>query len=319
MVEMRALIDNDSYFNRIADFYRMFSFDLTYYTDRIHIEPRRITRISTRSMSHILQTLLRYGREGERSFVIATHGNPDGFPIPIRAGNAATMNSDFMDQADAALRGRAEGRQFVMSYEANGVRVFQNERQLDDLLGLIRSVRQLHLEHLEFRGCNMGAGTALRSLHKLLGARLTAAPTVQFLWARLSTATYRTISAERFAELLQQLPQERRTFTAVDCYRAGSSANENDIVIAFARDGNSLQLRARSVDMIKGWSQFYMQHSTLFAFNEEPSGGGYRPRGQLPIIGFLTPHGRKPFVFPGDMFDYTEYLAHEMQPPQTIP
>lgn len=323
MVNMRALIDNRRYFNRIEYYYRMFSHDLTYYADNILIEPRKITRISTRSISRLLRALLQYGRQEEKHFLIATHGNPHGLPIRIRSNSAATLNSDIMDRLNEAITGNAPtrqaARQFAMSYQAGGTHVFQNEQQLDDLLGLIRSVQQLRLEHLEFRGCNIGAGPALRSLHRLLGARLTAGPTVQFMWIRLSTANQRASSEDQFARGLANLPPDRRTFTRVDCYRAGAPGDDNDNVVAFGIAGNAVQLIARSPDMIKGWTQAYLQQPTLFALNREPPGGGYRPGGYLPFVAFLTPNGRYPFVVPGDVFDYTEYLAYQMQPAQWIP
>jgi hypothetical protein len=228
-----------------------------------------------------------------------------------------------MDRLNEAVNGNAAtrraARQFAMSYNAGGVNVFQNEQQLDNLLGLIVSVQQLRLEHLEFRGCNIGAGPALRSLHRLFGARLTAGPTVQFMWIRLSTATQRRKSESEFARRLANLPPDRRTFTRTDCYRAGSLADADETVVAFGIAGNSVQLIARSPDMIKGWTQAYLQNSILFAMNQEPRGGGYRPRGYLPFVAFLTPNGRKPFVVPGDMFEYTAYLAYEMQPARWIP
>jgi hypothetical protein len=323
MVNMRALIDDRRYFDRIQYYYRMFSYDLTYYTDEILIEPAKITRISTRSISALLQALLQHGQRGERHFLIATHGNPNGLPIRIRPDNAATMNSDVMDDLNKALSGNAATRQAgrlgAMGYEANGVRVFQNEQQLDDLLGWLRRVRQLQLEHLEFRGCNIGAGPALRSVHNLLGAKLTAAPTVQFMWARISTATYRPISADQFAQQQARLSPNRRTFTRVDCYRASSPGNDQDVVVALGLEGDTLRLIARDTDMIKGWTQAYLQESTLFAVGQEPPGGGYRPGGYLPMVGFLTPNGQYPFVVPGDSFDYTQHLACEMQPPQWVP
>ena len=323
MVNMRALIDSRRYFNRIEYYYRMFSHDLTYNTENILIEPRKITRISTRSISYLLEALKRYGLEGEKSFLIATHGNPHGLPIRIRRGNSATMNSDLMDKLHEALSSnpatRQAGRQYAMSYQAGGAKVFQNEQQLDDLLGLLSDIRRLGLEHLEFRGCNIGAGPALRSLHKLLGARLTAGPTVQFMWVRLSTATVRTLSAARFARQLSNLPPERRTFTQRDCYRAGSLENSDDILVALGKQGNSLQLIAKNIDAIKGWTQAYLQDSILFAMDREPAGGGYRPRGYLPFVAFITPRGRYPFVFPGDMFSYTEHIAYQMQPVQWLP
>lgn len=321
MIEMRALIDSRQYFDRIMYCYRMFSYDRSYNGDNILIEPARINRISTQSISGLLQALVQYGQQGERSFLIATHGNPNGLPIRIRPNNAATLNSDFMDELGRALSANAAtrqaGRDFAMSYEANGAAVFGNEQQLDTLLGLIRSVRQLRLERLEFRGCNIGAGPALRSLHQLLGAEITAGPTVQFMWARLSTASVRTISAQQFAQQLATLPPDRRTFIRVDCY--GGSSPDNDIVVALGITGNNIRLIARDRAALKGWTQAYLQEATLFALGREPAGGGYQPGGYLPIVGLLTPTGPYPFVVPGDAFRYTDWLAYEMQPPQWIP
>lgn len=321
MIAMHALVDNQRYFDRIAQYYRMFSYDCAYNADGILIEPAKITRISTQSISSLLQALITFGQRGERSFLIATHGNPDGLPIRIRSSNAATMNSDIMDSLTQALDGNAvtsrTGRDFAMSYEANGARVFQSTQQLDDLLNLLRRVRGIRLERLEFRGCNIGAGRALRSLHRLFGAQITAGPTVQFIWARLSTASYRTISANQFAAQLARLPPERRTFSRVDCYRGSSP--DNDSVVAIGIDRDSIQLIARSRDDIKGWTQAYLQQSILFAMGQEPPGGGYRPGGYLPIIGFRTANGRFPLVVPGDLFNYTAYLAYEMLPPQWVP
>lgn len=320
MTAMRALIDNGQYFDRIMYFYRMFSYDRAYNGLDILIEPAKISRISTQSIDGLLCALRQYGRQGEKSFLIATHGNPRGLPIRVRFGNVATLNADLMDALSNALssspRTWQEGRDFAMSYQdrAGGSRVFQNQQQLDNLLTLIQDIRQQRLEHLEFRGCNIGAGPALQALHRLLGAQITAAPTAKFLWARLSTARQRAISAERFARLVARLPPGRRTFSRAQCY--GGSSPDNDIVVALGIGRDSIQLIARDGPSIKGWTQAYLQESTLFATGREPPGGGYRPGGYLPIIGFLTPNGRYPFVVPGDAFHYTDYLAHVMEPPR---
>lgn len=129
MVNMRALIDNRQYFDRIEYYYRMFSHDLTYYADNILIEPRKITRISTRSISRLLRALLQFGRQGEKHFLIATHGNPQGLPIRIRSNNAATLNSDIMDRLNEALTGNATerqaARQFAMTYQAGVLKCFR--------------------------------------------------------------------------------------------------------------------------------------------------------------------------------------------------
>lgn len=321
MTEMRALIDSRQYFDRIMYCYRMFSHDRAYNGDDILIEPARITRFSTQSIAGLLEKLIQYGQVGERSFLIATHGNQNGLPIRIRPNNAATLNSDIMDALGRALgttpATRQAGRDYAMSYQADGLPVFGNEQHLDTLLELIRRVRQLRLERLEFRGCNIGAGPALAALHRLLGAQITAGPTVQFIWTRLSTANVRTINAQRFADQLARLPPDRRTFNRVDCY--GGSSPDNDIVVALGIDGETIQLIARDRAVLKGWTQAYLQLPTLFALGREPAGGGYRPGGYLPIVGLLTPSGRYPFVVPGDGFRYTEYLAYQMQPPQWVP
>jgi len=321
MIEMRALIDDRRSFDRIMYYYQMFSFDTSYNGDDILIQPSHITRVSTRSIVGLLRALALFGQRGEKNFVIATHGNPHGLPIRIRSSNGATMNSDFMASLTRAVSGNAatrrRGRDEAMSYAAGGADVFGNERQLDELLELVQDVRQQRLGRLEFRGCNIGAGPALRSLHELLGAEITVGPTVQFIWARLSTAHIRTIDAARFEELVATMPPNRRRFTRVDCYRASTEANDDGVAIAL--DGDQIRLAARSPDMIKGWTQAYLQQPTLFALGREPPGGGYRAGHYLPFVGFSTTNGPLPFVVPGDAFAYSQYLASQMQPARWVP
>jgi hypothetical protein len=325
MIAMRALIDNRAYFNAAAAFYRMFSHDLTYYGDNIVIEPRKITRVQLNSFSSLLQAILRFGREGESLFLIVSHGNPEALPIPIVATNSATVNVNFMNNLNSALAGSASGRQYAMSYENDrGRKVFQNERQLEELLGLIRDVRNLRIEHIEFRGCNIGAGHALRAIHQLLGSRLTAAPRVQFIWGQLATAGVRG-TPDWFRNQLGQLPAVRRVFTWIDCLRSsGSRGSDTDAVLALAQTGQGrearLQLLALNSDVIKGWSQSYLQPIIEFAADREPPGGGYRRGGLLPIIGFSTPNNPGlPFVFPGDAFRYTDQIAYEIGEARWIP
>lgn len=325
MIDMRALIDGRRYFNPTAAYYRMFSWDLSYYGENIIIEPQKVDRVTFNSIADLLRVLRRFGRRGENRFLIVSHGNPDGLPIRIVPNNAATMNTEFMNNLTSALGGNAAGRRDALSHEDDrGRSVFQNERKLDELLDLIRDVRQLQIEHIEFRGCNIGAGTALRAVHRLFGARLTAAPRVQFIWSRLRTAGVRGTS-DWLRNQISQLPAVRRLFTWADCLRSPEgSASDTEVVFALAATGQGnnsrFQLLASSTDVIRGWTQSYLQPLTNFAAGRVPLGGGYQPGGFLPIISFSTPNNTEyPFVFPGDAFRYTEQIAYEMGAARWVP
>lgn len=325
MIDMRALIDSRRYFGPAAAYYRMFSWDVSYYGENIIIEPRKVTRVTFNSIADLLRALRGFGRDGENRFLIVSHGNPDGLPIRIVPNNSATMNADIMNNLNSALGGNAAGRRDALSYADNrGNSVFQNERRLDDLLDLIRDVRQLQIEHIEFRGCNIGAGPALRAVHNLLGARLTAAPRVRFIWSRLATARVRG-TPDWLRNQIRQLPPVRRLFTWIDCLRSpGGSLADTEVAFALAvnNQGNnpSFQLLASNTEVIQGWTQSYLQPLINFAAGQVPPGGGYRLGGFLPIIAFSTPNNAEyPFVFPGDAFRYTEQIAYEIGAARWIP
>jgi hypothetical protein len=316
---MRALVDANPYFNRIEAFYRMFSFDTDYTGQGILVEPANIDRFSTAHVGPLLDMLIRFGRRNERDFLICTHGNPQGLPLRIRGATAATMNHDFMDALSEALSptaaDRRRGREFAMSYGTDAGRAFSSEDQLDAMLDKIRTIRGFKFEHLEFRGCNIGAGPALAAVHKLLGARITAAPTVQFIWALLPTTNQPTTVA-RFEEIRSRLPADRREFTRGESYGSmnpGSAERPEDIVVAFGLSGDSLQLVARSGALLQRWTQAFLQDPILFAVDRNPPGGGFRIGGNLPLVGFLTPRHSKPFVFPGDS-DYSNFLDFRLEP-----
>jgi hypothetical protein len=326
MISMRAIIDRRRGFDRTEHYYRMFSWDVSYNAENILIEPRKITRVAFRSIADLLRAILRYGRDGENRFLIVSHGNPEGLPIRIAAGNTATLNSNIMQDLSEALGGSAQARrnarENIMSYgDDHGRRVFQNTGQMDELLGLIQDVRRMQIEHIEFRGCSIGAGPALRAVHRLLGSHLTAAPRVQFIWSRLRTAGVHG-TPQWLRERVSQMSPVRRQFTWVDCLRSpGGSASANETVFALAvtgqGDDQGFQLNALNVDVIQGWSQSYLQPLVYFAGGQQPPGGGYRRGGFLPFIAFSTPNDAQyPFVFPGDGFRYTAQLAYEIGPPR---
>jgi hypothetical protein len=62
-------------------------------------------------------------------------------------------------------------------------------------------------------------------------------------------------------------------------------------------------------DAILGWTQSYLDPTLNWVFGRQPPGGGYRRRGELPIIGFWNPTNVEyPFVFAGDGPHYLEHL-----------
>ena len=165
MVEMRALIDSNRYFDRVENYYSQFSFDLTASNENILIPPRKIDRISTRSIIHLLNALKRFGERGEKNFLIATHGNPNGLPIRIRQNNPVTLNADIIQDMCLALADDANARTGLLNMTSpSGQQVFQNAGQLDEILNVVRQIRRFRFETLEFRGCNIGAGPALAAV-----------------------------------------------------------------------------------------------------------------------------------------------------------
>lgn len=327
MVEARALIDRSNYFNPVEAYYEQFSYDLTASNERIDVPPSKIHRIGVRSVQDLLDALVRFGRRGEKNFLIATHGNPNGLPLRLRSGNPVTFNADIMDDMARAIAGAGSARSDLLDMQSlAGQKVFQNAAQLDRILDAIRTIRGFQLGLLEFRGCNIGAGPALPALHRLFGAYLTDGPTVQFFWSNLSTSNIRTVSDAHFQTWLSALGPGRRVFTDIDCYRAGdlsgtaTSGSAGVPAVALGVSGQNIRINARSRDMVKGFSQSYLQNPILFALGEEPAGGGYRPGGRLAITGFLTPTGPRPFVIVGDSFGYTDFIARQITPaPLVIP
>ena len=316
---MRALIDSANYFDWVRDYYRMFSHDIDFTGANILIEPRKISRFSTRSITGLLQALTQHGRNQEKEFVVVTHGTQTGLPIRIKPNNRATLQHTLMDALTDALSDQAatrtSGRRTAMLYQSpSGQRVFASEADLDALLALVQQVRRLHLRHLEFRGCNLGAGRGLRAIHRLLGAQCTVAPRVRHIAYRFATARQGTVSEARFLAAVQRLPAPRRTFTRAECFGGGTRTTSSDVVVAIAVSGNqNLQLLARDRASLTGWTQSYLQDLTLFAAGQQPAGGGYRAGGPLPIFSLETPNHAKPFVFPGDA-DYASFLTAELAP-----
>ena len=324
MQAFRALVDQR--FTTVAAYYRMFSCDETYYTS-ISIDPRQVTPIALTSFLALLRALRTHAQQGEKHFLLACHGNPNGFPYPLIPGRSTTANADLLDDLRSALDGDAEAKRKLLRYTDNhNVRLYGNERQLDDYLRLVDDVRQAQIEHIEFRACNIGAGPALEAISDLLRPRITAAPKVFFIWLPRSGAGLTTARVSGTPEYLhshvQTLGPYRRLFSRDECMLP-SNATISGTDVAFAIGANTDAsgrpsgggILALGGDAIKGWTQAYLENLVMVVVGQQPAGGGYRRGGVLPIMGFWTPsNAAKPFVFSGDGSDYTGQLEIVFRP-----
>lgn len=313
MINMRAIIDRN--LTIVAAYYRMFSGDATW-SGSISIDPGRINALAFASFGAILNEIRRHVRNGETKFLLACHGNPHGLPYRLTAHAATTANADLLDELRRAATGDREQRgQLLTAVDTRNQRIFRSEQQLDDLLDAIREIRAGKIEHIEFRACNIGAGPALQAINDLLGAGMTVAPKVLFIWTNIRTATV-SGSPQYLQQQISRLGPTRRIFSRDDCLMPASttvSGSDPALAMGATIDPNDRPTNARffalGADAILGWTQSYFDPSLSWMYGRQPAGGGYRRRGELPIIGFWNPTNVDyPFVFAGDGMHYLEHL-----------
>ena len=92
---------------------------------------------------------------------------------------------------------------------------------------------------------------------------------MRFFWTTLPTSSMGTNSAQQFQNSLAALGPNRRVWTDIDCYRSATPAGTpapagGTPVVALGIVGNSIQFRARSRDMIKGFAEGQLQNPILF-------------------------------------------------------
>jgi hypothetical protein len=328
MINMLTLIMSPG-FDFAAKFYQAFSTDVSYYGDQILVEGKRISRVTMNSVADLLNALKMQIAVGEKQFLIACHGSPDGLLIRAAPGHTTTLTGEMLGRLLSAADNESGARdKLVGTTDKLGKKLFTKESQVDDLLSLITDVRAGRMELVEFRCCNLGAGAGLKNIHKLLGSRITAAPKVKYVWLEgtfSGKARPATTAAEWDKQLknnqkrITSLPPNKRTFTRDDCLMSASPfANGSEVVagISVTKEGalNRYDLTGYFQDWeaVKGWTQFFLENSYYYPFGRNPPGGGFSAGGKLYIIGFYTPRGPLPFVFPGDGFSFTDQIAYEM-------
>lgn len=320
MKAFHAIIDQN--LRVVTAYYRTYSTDVSW-PCTISIDPAAITTLALTSFDALVRALRTQLRRGQKAFLIGSHGNPDGFPYPIIQGAATTANADLLDDLSKVIAGDNEKKREVLRARstANNAPIFRSERQLDDFLDVVREVRQLGIEHLEFRACNIGAGPVLKAVHKFLGSKYTEAPKVFYIWTNIPTAGL-TGTHDYLRRQVGRLPPLRRLFSRDDCLLpASTTAAGRDLAFIMGatqtRQGRAENavIYALNADAIFGWSQSYLEDWVYFAVSQRPAGGGYQRGRNLPITGFWTPNNVDlPFVFAGDGMKYLEQLESEVTP-----
>jgi hypothetical protein len=281
-------------------------------------------------VADLLNALKKQLLAGEKQFLIACHGSPEGLLIKAVPGHSSTFTGEMLDRVLRAADDETGAQETLMrTTDKSGKKLFTKESQVDDLLTLIKDVRAGQIEQVEFRCCNLGAGAGLKKIHKLFGSRITAAPKVKYVFLEgtfSGKAKHPTTAGQWDAQLkynadqIRRLPPNRRTFTRDDCIMSFSSfATGTEVVAGLAvtkeADINRYDLTGYFQDWeaVKGWTQVYLENSYYYPFGRNPPGGGFSAHGKLYLIGFYTPGTpTRPFVFPGDGFSYTEQITYEM-------
>jgi hypothetical protein len=329
VIDIRALIMSPA-FENAARFYQMFSTDVTYYGDQILVEGKKISRVTMSSVVDLLNALKKQLLAGEKHFLIACHGSPEGLLIRAAPGHTTTLTDKILDRLLAAADDETGARDTLLgTTDKSGKKLFTKESQVDDLLSLIKDVRGGQIELIEFRCCNLGAGAGLKKIHKLFGSKITAAPKTKYVFLRgtfggkaklpKSEAQWNA-QLKHNADQIGRLPPNRRTFTRDNCNMPFISfADGTEVVagLAVTKEGdiNRYDLTGyfQDWDAVKGWTQVYLENSFYYPFGRTPPGGGFSAHGTLYVIGFYTPDTPvRPFVFAGDGFGYTERIAYEM-------
>jgi hypothetical protein len=162
VIDIRALIMSPA-FENAARFYQMFSTDVTYYGDQILVEGKKISRVTMSSVVDLLNALKKQLLAGEKHFLIACHGSPEGLLIRAAPGHTTTLTDKILDRLLAAADDETGARDTLLgTTDKSGKKLFTKESQVDDLLSLIKDVRGGQIELIEFRCCNLGAGAGLK-------------------------------------------------------------------------------------------------------------------------------------------------------------
>jgi hypothetical protein len=320
MPSLIALIDAN--FAEMIAFYKMFSADDTW-AGHIEIPPRDVHAIQLTSFEALVTQLRDYLQRGNREFLVGMHGYTDSLPYPITAGTGVSPDVEFMNLLRRAADGDDGAKEKMLTWQDDKKKsVFPTGARADRLINVVRDIRRIRIDHLEIRGCNIGAGGALKAVHDCLNSRHTVAPNVTFISGLMRTAAIRTNTQAALEKQTAELGTPKRTFSRTECaLPASNQVGPDDLALAIRMTEVSVRphrfsfgISALSQAAVLGWTQNYCENSYYFFVGKKPPGGGYKTGANLPLIGMWTPQGKLPFLFPGDGVEYLSVLVVENTP-----
>ncbi|GAC1414305.1 MAG: hypothetical protein NVSMB6_16450 [Burkholderiaceae bacterium] len=319
MPSMVALIDSN--FGDMLTYYRMFSCDATW-AGNIEIQPRDVHAVPVTSLEALLTAMVTQLRQGNKRLLVGIHGWPDGLPYPIVAGTSVSADTSFFNLAESAAKGEGEAKATLLTWQSPAkAKVFKTSAALDRLLAVIDEIRHTRITHLEFRGCNIAASGLLKAINSCLNAKYSVAPKVGFFSGLLHPPTDANTTPQLLTRIAALAPT-KRVFTRLQCLLPFSSAmpdTDPGCALEWVRvSEHPTRYRGRfiaaNLAAVEGWCKTMLEDSYYYPAGQRPAGGGFVRGRNLPIIGMWTPTGSKPFVFPGDSFDYLNTLGTEHGP-----
>jgi hypothetical protein len=313
MPSVIALIDRN--FTDMISYYKTFSSDETW-TGHIEIQPRDVHPFHYVSFEALLVQLRNQLRNGRTEFLVGTHGYPTQLPYPVIQGTDVAADVQLLNDLELAAQGNNAAKANLLGVQSSkNKNVFANAARLEELLAVLREVRSNRIEHLEIRGCNIGAGSALQALHQCLNSKYTVAPTVTLMSGVLSTHMPNKTAAQLLTAVNKMAPVQR-VYSKVDCLISVGGNDSGDLALGMRWTEVSVHphrftgaLNALSMEAVKGWTKTALESSFYYVTGKVPPGGGYRLGLPLPLIALWTPNQSKPYLFPGDGYAYLGNLA----------
>lgn len=196
---------------------------------------------------------------GDKSLLIAAHGNAQGLTMPLLNGSAFAANTatlKFLMQPNAAnMKLQTPSKKVIPPTQA----------QIASLVGKMNQVQQLGIQWVEFRGCALGSDPAnLDALQAFFGCGSVSAPDILSNWG---TATPNIVSNAQFdAWIAKTQGVQVSTYSAG---RFGFAVPTVTRSTGFVATAGQLVTAAESQAVIPLWLKDHMISATPIASNFE--------------------------------------------------
>jgi hypothetical protein len=309
----------------VGEFYKTYSTDNAW-TGDILVPPTMVDTSPVASFEDLLKVIAKYQAQNENQFLIASHGDEFGLFLPVVRGSKVESNAEgLLDQLREYADGDTDGRDDLLNGEwedskGKKARAFKDVKELDRLAALVKKVRQVGMDQVHFRACNIGGGPGLKALHRLLGSKHTEAPTSWFVFFWRTTANLPAKGELKdFGTRVDRMASPRRVYTRDECKLPFDASRSGDdpalalsVVTGYDGKPNIAAIEAVSQEAVAGWTQTFLEDSQFYPFGRKPPGGGYRLGQKLVVFGIAnTGDPTNPVLFPGDDFSFLKLLAVE--------